>query len=246
MPIVDADLPQFQAASMPEDDSSTTGGAISTTGMAEITDIAATDTVQGLSDGADTRDLTVYGRLATGAIDSETITLNGTTPVATTKQFERIMKAVLSTGSGTRTVTLRRTTGATLICTFPPNIVSQRRLFYDSSSNPSAQKIRYEKIFRKNAHATITLTSAAVKLTSDPANRYRIGCAPSVGDSATVTNRVTAPAGVTFVDDSVSQTVPGGNVIAGQAIGIWVEQNLPQNDSPHKNSVTVELSGSTT
>lgn len=246
MAIVSGDLVGYQAASMAEDDASTTGGAIATAGKIEIADIAATDTTEVLSDGADTRDVTIYGRNAAGAIVSETMTLNGTTPVNGATQFERIMKITLSASSGTRSVTVRRATGDTLIATLGPNVTSQRRLFYDASSNPSSIKIRYEKAFYKNTHGTITLTTAAVTLTADPAARYRIGCAPSVGDSATVTNRLTAPASVTFVDDSVSQSVPGGSLVAGQAIGVWIEQNLPANDPPHKSSFTIELSGATT
>lgn len=246
MSIVAADIVGFQAASMPEDDASTTGGAIATAGKIEITDIAATDTVEVVSDGADTRDVTVYGRNAAGAIVSEAMTLNGATFVAGAVAFERIMKITLSASSGTRTVTVRRATGDTLIATLGINITSQRRLFYDTSSNPSSIKIRYEKAFYKNNHGTISLTTAAVKLTADPSARYRIGCAPSVGDSATVANRLAAPASVTFVDDSVSQSVPGGTIVAGQAIGVWWEQNLPANDPPHKSSATVELSGATT
>jgi hypothetical protein len=244
MPIVAADLQAFQSANMPEADSTTSGGAIATAGKIEITDIAATDNVEVLSDGADTRTINIYGRNAAGAIINEAIVLNGTTPVTSANQYERILKVTI-TSDGTRTATVRRATGDTLICTLEPNITSQRRLFYDSTSE-SGITIRYEKAFYKNAHGTLTLTSATVKLTSDPAARYRIGGAPSVDDTATATNRKTAPASVTFVDDNVAQSVPTGQLTAGQAIGVWHEQNLPANDPAHKNSVTVELAGSTT
>lgn len=246
MPIVSADLIAFAAANMPEDDASTTGGAISSTGKVEITDIAATDNVEVLSDGADTRNITVTGRIASGAIVAETISLTGTTPVTSTNQFERIEKCVLSGTDASRTVTVRRATGDTLICTIGPTLLSQRRLFYDSSSDPSSGKIRREKFFVKNSHGSISLTGATITLTTDPANRYRIGCAPSVGDSATTANRLATPSSVTFVDDSVAQSIPGGTLASGASIGIWVEQNLPSADPPHKSSITYRIDGSTT
>src|SRR5205807_2385776 len=146
--------------------------------------------------------------------------LNGAAVVTSTLTYERLLKAVLASGDASRTVTVRRATGDTLIATLEPNITSTRRLFYDSSSDPSVQKIRYEKFFLKNTHGTLQLNAAAVKLTADPSATIRIGCAPSKGDSATVTNRLTAPAGVTFVDDNVSQSVPTGALAAGESIGV--------------------------
>lgn len=245
MPIAASDLLGFLSANMPENDTGTSGGAISTAGKFEITDIAATDTVQVLSDGADTRTVTVVGRNAAGAIVQENLVLNGTTPVTGTNSYERILKVTLSAADGSRTVTVRRTTGGATIVTLGPNLTKAIRLFYDSTSE-AVQAIRYEKVFLKNAHATLTLTSAAVKLTSDPAARYKIGLATAVDDSGSVTNRKTAPSGVTFVDDNVSVGVPGGQLAAGSAIGVWVQQDLPSNDPAHKNSVTLELSGSST
>lgn len=245
MPIVAAELIGLLSANMPENDTGTSGGAISTAGKFEITDIAATDNIEALSDGADTRNITIVGRLANGTIATETIALTGATPITTTNQYERVLKAALSAADGARTVTVRRATGDTLICTLPPNCTKAIRLFYDSTSEV-AQAIRYEKVFLKNTNATLTLTSAAVKLTSDPAARYKIGCATDVDDSGSVTNRKTAPASVVFVDDNVSQSVPGNQIAAASAIGVWVQQDLPANDPAHKNSVTIELAGSTT
>lgn len=245
MPIAASDLLGHLSANMPENDTGSSGGGISTAGKFEITDIAATDNIEVLSDGADTRTVTLEGRNSAGAIVSENLTLNGTTPVTSTNQYERVLKITLSAADGARTVTIRRATGDTLITTLPPNYTKAIRLFKDSTSE-AAQAVRYEKVFLKNNHGTLTLTSAAVKLTSDPAARYKIGLAIAVDDTGSVTNRKTAPGGITFVDDNVSQGVPGGQLAAGSAIGVWVQQDLPANDPAHKNSVTLELAGSTT
>ena len=94
MAIVAGDLKLYQSASMPEADGATSGGAISTVGKAEIVDLSANDVVEVVSDGADVRTVTVTGRLATGAIDSDAIVLNGTTFVAGAKTFKDILKVV--------------------------------------------------------------------------------------------------------------------------------------------------------
>lgn len=243
MSIAAADLKAYQAANHAEDDSATQGGAIATAGIVEFTDIAAVDNVEVLSDGADTRTVTLTGRTSTGAITSEVINLNGTTPVSSVNTYERILKAVLSASDGARTVTLRRATGDTLIATLPPTVTSVRRLFYDSFSDPSVQKIRYEKFFLKNTHGTLQLNAAAVKLTADPSATIRIGCAPSKGDSATVANRLAAPASVVFVDDNVSQSVPTGALAPGESIGVWAEMTLAAANAAIKSTFTTQLSG---
>lgn len=245
MPIVAADLLGFLSVNMPENDAATSGGAISLAGRFEITDIAATDTIEALSDGADVRNITIVGRLASGAIASETIALNGVTFIVTTNSYERVLKVTLASADASRTVTVRRATGDVLICTLGPNITKQIRLFYDSTSEV-AQAIRYEKVFMKNNHGTLALTAAAIKLTSDPATRYKIGGDTAVDATVSVATRKTAPGGVTFVDDNVSQSVPSGQLTAGQAIGVWVQQDSPANDPAHKNTLTLELAGSTT
>ena len=65
------------------------------------------------------------------------------------------------------------------------------------------------------------------------------------GDTATITNRVTAPAGVTFVDDNVAQNVPTNALASAETIGVWWEENLPANDFAHRTTFTSQLSGTT-
>lgn len=245
MPIAAADLQFFGAANFPLNDTATVGGAIATATRVEFTQFAANAVAAVVSDGADTRTATVYGRLTTGVLDSEALVLNGTTEVVGTKTWERILRVTLSAGDASRTVSVRQGSGGVTRMTLGPNFALALAFFYDSTSEATAAT-RFEKLFARNSHATLTLTSAAIKLTADPAARIRIGAAPSVNDSATAANRKTAPASVTFVDDNVSQSVPGGNLAAGAAIGIWVEQQLPADDPATKSTFTIELAGSTT
>ena len=245
MSILASELIQYNAASMPEADTGVSGGAIDLTARPDLAQFAANAVAAVISDGADTRTVTVYGRNAAGVYVSEAIVLNGAVEVLGTTTFERILKVVLSATSATRTVLVKQGTGGVTKATIGPNETTRAALFIESASGAGIL-IRYMKTFWKNTNATLTLTAASMKLTADPAARIRIGCAPSVGDTATSATRLTAPASVTFVDDNVAQGVPGGSLAAAAAIGVWVECNLPANDPANKSTFTTELSGSTT
>lgn len=244
MAIAASDLKGYLSANMPENDTDTSGGAIDTAGIFEIIDIAATDQVTVISDGADTRDVTIVGRDAAGGIVQEVLTLNGASRVTGAQAFERILKITLSASSGTRTVTVTRDDSPTftVIAVLGPNITKARRLFYDSASESGAT-VRYEKQFWKNEHGSLQLNNATITLTADPSAKIEIGVAASKGDTGSVTNRKTAPGGVTFVDDSVVQNVPTGALAAGETIGVWVKMSLAGGNAPVKSTFTTQLAG---
>lgn len=244
MPIAASDLINYLAASMPEDDVSTSGGAIATTGRPDLTQWTANAAAAVVSDGADTRTVTVTGRLASGVIDSEALVLNGASEVVGAKTWERVLKVVIGATDGSRTVTLRQGSGGATRATIGPNETTRRALFYASASEAS-QTIRYEKVFWRNNHGTLTLNAAKVTLTADPASRFEIGLAASKGDTGSVANRKTAPGGITFVDDGVEQSVPGGVLAASETIGVWLKQTLPADDAAQKTTVTTRLAGTT-
>jgi hypothetical protein len=247
MAIAASDLKFYASTSMPENDTAVSGGAIDLNTAVTFTDIAATDTVEALSSAAgDTMNLTITGRNAAGAIVSETKALTGVTFItfSVLGAIERFLKALLASAP-TGTITIRRATGDVTIATIPPNKLGVRRLFYDSSSDV-ADVDRYEKIFARNEHGTLTLNNAALKLTGDPPARYRIGGAPAKGDTANVANRRTLPASVTFVDDNIVQGVPTGILASNESIGIWIHQDLNAGDAAHKAAISVELSGTST
>lgn len=246
MPILATDLKKYAAASMPENDTANSGGAIDTATVIDVTDLAANDSLEALStNAADTMSLTVFGRNAAGAIVSETKALTGTAVISfsTLGTIERFMKAALASAAA-GTVTIRRSAAGATIIALAPGKTSARRLFYDSASEVAATT-RYEKEFFKNEHATLTLNNAAVKLISDPAAAIRIGVAAAVNDSLSVANRKTAPGGIAFVDDGISQSLPGGALAAGSQIGIWIEMQRGAAAAAIKNSYTTELSGTT-
>lgn len=251
MAIVAADLEAWGCVNEVEDDSSTAGGAIQDDDHAsggivvEFTDIAATDAVEILSSEADTRTVTVYGRDAAGAIVSEAEVLDGTTPQATTQTFERVSQVVLSTKHATATVTVRRATDDATIFTLGPNTLEGWRAFYDAASEVGAIT-RYKLIYLKNAHATLSLNSANVQLSSDPQANLEIALSSSKGDHGTIIDRTTLPTSISsWQEDTTDIPVPTGALAAGERIGVWVRQVLSGGASAFKNTFQLQLSGTT-
>ncbi len=245
MPIAPADLIAYEALNRVDDDAALAGGGVDVDHRIVFTQLAANDSLEAVSTAAgDIGTVTVVGRNAAGAKITNSVALTGVTAVAIPGGVhERVLRfsdAVDAVG----TITLRRAAAGPTVGTVPPAERGFHAAFVDSASE-AAIAIRYHKIFWRNSHAALTLNAAAVKLTADPDARVRIGLATAKNDTATIANRKTAPAGITFVDDNVSQTVPGGTLEAASAIGTWVEQNLPANDAPHRTTYTTELAGTT-
>ena len=98
MAVASSDLVIYVAANMPEDNTSTAGGAIDSGVRASFDDPSSAVQLKVYSaDAADTsQTLTVTGRNAGGSIVSEGISLNGTTEVTSSNTYERILKTYLS------------------------------------------------------------------------------------------------------------------------------------------------------
>jgi len=244
VPIVAADLIAYIAANNPTDDTTTGGGAIDTLGRPTFTQLTANSVIAVVSDGADTRVVTIEGRNAAGTVVTEALTLNGAVEVVGTTTFERILKVTMAVADVARTVTVRQGAGGATRATITPN-ERFRHSHLQRSASQAGIVIRYDKLHWKNTHATLGLQSAQVRLSADPDARIRQGIHTSKGDTATIANRVTAPGGITFVDDNIDQAVPSSPLAAGENIGVWYEQNLPANDPAHRTTYTSQLNGQT-
>lgn len=246
MPIAAADLVAYEALNKPEDDATLTGGAIDPDRRTVFTQMTANSALEVLSSNAGdtTQGFTVKVRSPSGVIRTETGTLNGTTPVAVPGgTVERILRFFIG-ADAVGTVTLRNTGAGTTWGTVPPGERGFDGKFYDSASE-AAIVIRFEKIHWKNTHATLTGTNSKVRLSADPDARIRQGIETAKGDTTTIANRKTTPSGITFVDDNVDQSVPTGNLAAGESIGVWIEQNLPASDTVHRTTYTSQLTVTT-
>jgi hypothetical protein len=242
VPIASTDLIAYAAANIPADDTALAGGAIDILRRIDFTQIAAADRVEVVSANAGdtTQTATVTGRLATGALVIEALSLNGTTPVLTAATLERVLKVELS-ASCVGTVTVRRQAAGATVRTIPPGERGFMAAFRQLASNPSAQTDFYAKFFWLNNHGTLSLVSAQVAESADPDNRITHALAAAIDDTQTVANRTTSP-GIA-PDDNTTKTVPGNDLAAGSKIGVWLHLQLPAADTPHNTTYTSQLSG---
>lgn len=253
MSVSASDLVFYGSASMPEDNSTTSGGAIDTTTKIIFTDIASTDQVTAISSAAGdtTQTVTVYGRNAGGTIVSEGLSLNGTNRVTGAVAFERILKVVVNAAhTGTITVTQDNSPTFTSIGTLESGVLTLRRLFYDSASDASGGSSRdfYEKIFLKNTNSTFTLSNAQIAEQADPSGNMTFDLEDAVNDNNSVASRLnTAPTGMSSLFNGSTKTVPGGgNLITSAAIGIWVKLTLAAGTAAAKTTYTLRATGTTT
>lgn len=96
MSCVESDVRFYCSANMPDADGSTTGGALDTSKEIVFADMVAAGTVNYVSESASDTAATiaVSGRDSTGAIQTETKTLTGTTVVSGSQSFERLLKGI--------------------------------------------------------------------------------------------------------------------------------------------------------
>lgn len=253
MPVVDTDIVVYGSATMPDDDAGlNVGGAIDTTKRVVFTDISPAGTMEVVSSAAGdtTQSITVTGRNAAGEVITDTKTLNGTTVVAMTGTFERILKAVISaTHAGT--VTLRKASAGGDLMSFEPGVLQIRRPFYNAVADVAggAQKTYYEKVFFKNNHGTLSLTSAQIaEVAGGLADSVEFALEASLSGSDTNgagNNRQVAPGGYTF-NSAAKAVANSGNHSAGAGQGTWLKLTLPAGASATKGVYTLRETGQST
>ena len=251
MPVASTDLVLEASVNMPIDDVGTTGGAQDAKRRPVFTQMSVNDTVEAISDNAgDTQNLTIRARDAAGNIVTETKAMNGTTLISfsTLGTVERILSAELASDA-VGIITVRRTTGPTTISTIPATERGVMIVFQDSASDPSATKVRYEKMFWENKHGSLSLTNAKVTLTADPSSKLNFDLEDAVDDTNSATNRLTAPTGNigAWIGVGTALALPGdGNLDSGEAIGMWLRQSLGVGDAPIKDTFDTKLEGQST
>lgn len=250
MPISASDLVIYNSANMPDSDTGTSGGAIDTLRRPDFTQIAANDTIQAVSsNAADTMSITVEARDPAGNVVSQTKALNGTTAIDfdTLGTVERILSVELASAPAGN-VTVRRTTGPTTIRVIPAGERGFSMFARKISSDPSTTKNYYFKVFVKNTHASLALLNATFKQNADPSDRITHLPAATANDSATTTDRQTAPSASNTLDPDVFDDNDKlvGSLGAGDAWGVWLRVQLPAGDGPHRSSYTLEVTGQTT
>jgi len=247
--IAASDLKLHLAASKPEDDVSTTGGAIDTSGRVLEDNFSGAAQPEVVSDNAgDTQDCTITGRSSSGATISETNALTGTTPVLFSNSFERIHKVELAS-TATGSITVKEGTGGTTRHTFASGEDLAQVLFINAEAEEAggSSVVRYEKVFVKNSSGT----DAALNVENSIADaglvgEYALEIEDAKGDNNSVANRLAEPTGNTADAWSAGPTtIPGTDLDAGQEIGVWVRQTLAAGDAAALESptVTVDFAG---
>ncbi len=251
MPVA-ADLVAYASANMQDSDSGAQGGAIDLLRYVDFTQLASDDDVEVLSDSAGdtTQNYLVEARSTAGAFVSESVLLTGVTAVifSTIGVVDRILSGELdATAAGV--VTLRiSVAGATVRALAIGKrgfMMFTRRI----ASDPVSITDWYSKFFWKNEHGSEDLTTAQIKQNADSEARVTHLLANSIDDTATSTDRTTAPAVGDTPDpdtfDDTDKTVPGTVRGFGEAIGVWLEVSLPAADPAHDRTslYTSEITG---
>jgi hypothetical protein len=251
MPIVASDLVAYAAANMPNTDSGSAGGAIDALRRCDFTQMnsASTVRVRSSSAGDTTQTVTIRGRLASGAIAQEVLTLAGTTNVTSTNTYERLLSADLS-ATTTGSITVEQTTGVVTLRVIPAGERGFMAIFRELASDPVSVKNYHGKFFWKNTHGSLALTSSIVQQNADgtaltsPDGVTHLPAA-TVNDTATSTNRVTAPNAVDTLDpdtfDDADKTV--GTINSGQGWGVWLRLRLPAAQAPLRTTYTAQITG---
>lgn len=247
MSVVASDLVLVHAATQSDTDVGTVGGAIDLLRRPDFTQITAGDTVEALSANAGdtTQTLTIEARKADGTVVSETKTLTGTTAIvfSVIAAVDRILKAELSaTAAGN--VTVRKNSAGATYRVIPAGERGFSAVFRKGSSSTSGTVNYYAKTFWKNTNGSFALLSALVSESADPTGLITHGLATAVNDSGTATTRQTAPASVVFAGTAAA--VPGTDLAAGAAIGLWLLLALATNNAPIRSTYTSQFAGSTT
>lgn len=246
MSVTESELKLYAAASRPADDESTSGGAIDTSCVLSITQPSAADQLRVRSSaGGDAMALTLTFRNPAGEITQETQNLTGTSNVVFDGTVERLISASIASAPAGDVTVERNTGGNALVVTIPAGKQRATILFIDSASGAD-QTVRHEKVFWRNENSSLSLTNATVELTQDPSSAVRIGLEASINGTGSVADRLTPPAGVTFVDDAVVVGVPGGALPSNGAIGVWIEMTRGAEAAALKSTFTTRLAGTST
>lgn len=244
--VVAADLVLYHAATQSDADAIAVGGAIDTLRRPDFTQVTAADTVEVISNNAgDTQSCTVEARKADGTIVSETLTLTGVTAkiFAGNGAIDRILKVELASGA-VGTITVRKSVAGATYRVIPAGERGFSMCMRKGSSSTGGTVNYFCKLFWKNTNSTNALLAAQVTESADPTGLFTHGLATSVNDSGTTTNRQTAPGGVTI--DGTAKNVPGTDLAATAAIGLWLQLSLATNNAAIRSTYTSGISGSTT
>jgi hypothetical protein len=250
--IVASELIVYASANIPDVDTGTNGGAIDAKRRLVFTQIAANDDIEVISTSAsDTQNCTITARGADGVITTQTAALTGTTAkifntLGAAGVVERVLKVDLASDA-VGTITVRRSVAGATIGTIPATERGFLAAFINAASDASGGSSRdfYRKVFVKNTNATLALLGATIGQSADPDARITHALETTVNGTGTATDRRTVPASGVGTFDDTTKSVPGTDLAAGAAVGVWLKLTLPAGDPPHRSTYDLAIAGST-
>lgn len=245
MAVSGADLVVYMAMNKPTNDSSTAGGDINSYIRATFDDPSSTVAVNFSSTSAlDVQDVSVTGRNSAGTITSETIALSGTTTIATSNTYERILTCVLS--SGAAGVVTASGNGVNKLTDIPATESGFCRPFYDATASASTTKTLYDKVFVKNNNPSSTLNNATlIEVSSGLYAKINFGLEDNKQADQTITNRTTAPTGIGGGFGAGPSGMIGSELTASDYQGVWLKLSLSAGESATNSFYQVQVSGTT-
>lgn len=218
MPITFFDQVIVCAASRPDDDVSTVGGAADPAARPIDNQPSAASDIAMVSDGTDTRSVTLEYEDAGGEVQTAVQSLSGTTEVTFGASTADILRITAASADANRTVTIREGAGGVTLHTLNPNETEAIKPFRKAEAG-DAEKDYQEKYFLLNNGDPVRLLDYAEF--ADPDAAIAFALEGVVNGTGTTANRLTAP-GLTF--DSSPKS--GGDLGTGDAQGIWYRQTV--------------------
>ena len=245
MAVSGADLVIYMTNNKPTSDSSIAGGNINSYIRATFDDPSSTVAVNFSSTSAlDVQDVSVTGRNAGGSITSETIGLSGTTTVATSNTYERILTCVLS--SGAAGVVTASGDGVNKLTDIPATESGFCRPFYDATASSSTSKTLYDKVFVKNNNSTSTLNNATlIEVSSGLYSSIEFGLEKDKKSAQTISNRTSVPTGIDGGFGAGPSGMGDDELTAGDYQGVWLKLSLSAGEAATNSFYQVQVSGTT-
>ena len=251
MSVTASDIKIYAANSMPEDNTTTSGGIVNTGCRVVFDDIPTTATIRvsGTNTG-DTGVFSVIGRNAAGQITRESLQLNGKTYAVTSNSYERILRLVLQSAAFLGDVNVYSHPTETLLATLEPKVTGIRRPFYDVAADAigGSQRIFYEKVFIRNNNAVNALLSAQVtEISSGVFADVDFGLESGLlGGGQSLANRLgTAPTGVTTFGNGPTN-VPSTDLLSLREQAMWLRLTLNAGASAQNSFYQFKVTGNTT
>jgi len=245
MSVSGADLVVYMTNNKPTSDTSIAGGDINSYIRATFDDPSSTVAINFSSTSAiDTQNVSVTGRNAGGSITSETIALSGTTTVASSNTYERILTCVLS--SGAAGIVTASGDGVNKLTDIPATESGFCRPFYDATASSSTSKTLYDKVFVKNNNGSSTLNNATlIEVSSGLYSNIDFGLENTKQSDQTITNRTTVPTGIGGGFGVGPSGMVDSELTAGDYQGVWLKLSLSAGEAATNSFYQVQVSGTT-